>query len=185
MSRRPRPRSMTSPTLRTACWAVAALLAGATLAACAASRPADPEPDERFGHRYAADGPDGRRTITIAPPDSATDYFVYPVPFDTVVVRPAPFLADVPAEEQAVEVEVLVKGAFPDGCSDLHHLAQSRAGHLIDLTLEMRKPEGAICASVRRPYRFYTLLEGRYAVGHYTLKVNGRAVPFEIRAPRS
>lgn len=156
------------------------------VAGCLGSRDAqEVPPDERFGHRYETEGPDGRRTLSIIPPDSALTYFYYPATFDTVVVRPSPFAADVPAETQQVEVEILVKGAFPDACSELHGIQQERAGNIINATLEMRKPEGSICASVRRPYRFYVMLEGRYGLGAYTLKLNDEVVPFEIRAPRS
>ena len=160
------------------------LLVGGLGSGCLGSRVASElPPDQRFGHRYEERGPDGRRTITIAPPDSATRDFYYPAPFDTVIIRPAPFVADVPAAEQEVAVEVLVKGAFPDACTELHAIDQERTAHLITATLEMRKPQGAICASVRRPYRFYVMLDGRYGVGHYTLKLNDKVVPFQIHAP--
>lgn len=152
---------------------------------CAGSRATqETPPDQRFGHRYEDEAPDGRRTITITPPDSAVAYFYYPATFDTVVVRPAPLDASIPAQGQQVEVEVLVKGAFPDACMALHTVAQERAGHIINATLEMRRPQGSICASVRRPYRFYVVLEGRYGVGNYTLKLNDEAVSFQVRPPR-
>ncbi len=151
------------------------------LAGCLGTRSAEQPPDERFGHRPAG-AADGRPIVTTTPADSAVAYFFYPAPFDTVVVRPAPLTAGV--QGQQVEVEVLVKGAFPDACSELHEVEQVRTGHLITATLRMRKPQGRICASVRRPYRFYVLLDGRYGVGSYTLKLNGTAVPFVIHPPR-
>lgn len=152
------------------------------LAACAGSQPRAVPPDERFGHRYEADSPDGRSTLVITAPD-ADSYFYYPAAFDTLHVRPAPFTAGSPSEGQQVPVEVLVKGALPDACMELHAVRQQRAGHLIDVELEMRRPEGAVCAAVVRPYRFYFLLDGLYGVGSYTLKVNGTVHPFEIRVP--
>ena len=134
-------------------------------------------------HRYADEGPDGRPTLVIAPPDSAETYFTYPATYDTVHVRPAPFGALAPAATPETQVELLIKGAFPDACAELHDVAQERAGHLIDVRLEMRKPEGAVCAAVRRPYRFYLMLDGIYEPGHYTLTLNGKQHPFQIRAP--
>jgi hypothetical protein len=167
--------------LRTAC----ALLLCSVLVGCLGSREAEEvPPDERFGHRYSNEGPDGRATLTLSPPDSNASYFYYPAVFDTVVVRPAPFSPDSPAGSQEVDVEVLVKGSFPDACSELHEVMQERAGNILTATLMMRKPEGSICASVSRPYRFYTMLDGQYSVGNYTLKLNNKVVPFEIRAPR-
>lgn len=154
-------------------------------AGCAGSRAAEETPpDQRFGHRYEEEAPDGRRTIAITPPDSAMAYFYYPATFDTVLVRPAPFDVNIPAQGQVVDVEVLVKGAFPDACMELHTIGQERTGNIINATLEMRRPQGAICASVRRPYRFYVALEGRYGLGNYTLKLNGEAILFQILPPR-
>ncbi len=82
-------------------------------------------------------------------------------------------------------MEALVKGAFPDGCLQLHAFRQERTGNIIEAILEMRRPQGAVCTSVFRAYRFYVTLEGRYGPGNYTLKLNGLAVPFEVRAPAS
>ena len=165
--------------------AVGVLILVGLLAGCAGSRAAEEiSPDEQFGHRYEDEAPDGRRTITITPPDSAVAYFYYPATFDTVVVRPAPFDLGAPAQGQTVDVEVLVKGAFPDACMELHEIEQERTGNIVNATLEMRRPQGAICASVRRPFRFYVMLNGRYSLGNYTLKLNNVPVSFQIRPPR-
>ena len=162
-------------------WLAGVLVLAVLAAGCSGARSAEETPpDERFGHRYDTDAPDGRRTITISPADETVDYFYYPAPFDSVNIRPAPFEGDVPVEGQEVEVEVLVKGAFPDACMELHAIEQERTGHIINASLEMRRPQGSICASVRRPYRFYVMLQGRYGVGNYTLKLNGRAIPFQV-----
>ena len=163
-------------------WMAGRVLVG-LVAGCSGARSAeDVPPDQRFGHRYEEHAPDGRRTISIAPAESGVDYFYYPATFDSVNVRPAPFEAGVPVEGQDVEVEVLVKGAFPDACMELHSMSQERTGHIINATLEMRRRQGSICASVRRPYRFYVMLDGRYGIGNYTLKLNGRAIAFQVLA---
>lgn len=149
-------------------------------AGCAGSRTlAETSPDERFGHRYEGQAPDGRRTVSIDPAAGDNQYAYYPATVETVVIRPAPIPADDP--EAATAVEALVKGAFPDGCLQLHSFVQERTGNIVEATLQMRRPQGAVCTSVFRPYRFYVTLEGQYAPGHYTLKLNGRAVPFEVR----
>lgn len=154
------------------------VLAG-LLAGCATTRPEEVPPDEQFGHR-----PEDSRTVAVlAPPDSTQQYFYYPAPVDTVHTRPQAFETSRPGDMQEVAVEVLIKGALPDACTELHAVSQQRAAHLIDVVLEMRRPQGAVCATVVRPYRFYVMLEGRYGPGHYTLKVNGGVTPFVIRAP--
>lgn len=165
-------------------WIVGVLLLVGLTTGCVGSRSAeDVPPDQQFGHRYDDDGPQGRMTIAITPADGSIDYFYYPATFDSVHIRPAPFDPASPAEMQQVDVEVLVKGAFPDACMELHAIEQERAGNIINATLEMRRARGAICASVHRPYRFYVMLTGQYGIGHYTLKLNNTVIPFEVMPP--
>lgn len=139
------------------------------------------DPDDQFGHRVEEESNDGRRTITITPPDTTRSYRYFPATYDEVNVRPAPLEPD--ADSPAVPVEVLVKGAFPDACSELHSVEQHRTGNLLDITLTMRRQRGAVCASVLRPYRFYLTLEGRYAPGSYRIQLNESVHTFQIHAP--
>ena len=151
--------------------------------ACSGSQPEQVPPDQRFGHRYETRGPDGREVIHITPPAEESAFFYYPAIVDTVHVRPAPY-GDVSASEPPqTRVELLIKGSFPNGCSELHDVDQSRAGHLIDIELTMRWPKGAVCTQVVRPYRFYVALEGRYAPGDYRLELNGSNYTFTLRPP--
>ncbi len=159
------------------------LLVALQLSACVGGRPVRKPPDERFGHRFEGEAPDGRPVISITEPDTSVSYFYYPALFDSVYIRPAPFKEDIPTEAQQTPVEVLIKGAFPDACTELGLLEQTRAGHIVSLSLQMRRPQGAVCATVVRPYRFYVLLEGLYEAGDYTLKLNNRYFPFQVMAP--
>lgn len=135
-------------------------------------------PDDTYGHRYGGVAPDGRETVILAPADSTTPWLTLPAILDSVAVRPAVAAAPAGAD---VPVEVLVKGTLPDACTTLDEAVQERIGHLVNVTLTMRQPHGALCAQVVRPFRFYLPLEGIYAPGHYTLTVNGAAHPFRIR----
>ncbi len=147
--------------------------------ACATLRSSEPATDDRFGSRIEGTDPDGRETIVISPPEQGREWAAYPATFESVTVRPEP------VQGQPVAVEILVKGAFPDACTELHAVTQERTGNIVDVTLDMRRERGAVCAAVLKPYRFYLMLDGRYAAGPYTLKLNGQAFPFEIRAPGS
>lgn len=160
-----------------------ALSAAVLLTGCVGSQRAQRPPDEQFGHRYGEESERGRRTIVITPADTARAYFYYPALFDTVHVRPAPFRQGIEAEIQRLPVEVLVKGAFPDSCTELDDLEQHRTGNIIEARLRIRRPQGAICAAVMRPYRFYFMLTGEYGPGHYTLKLNEIYVPFQVTPP--
>lgn len=150
------------------------LLTAALFAACRPS--AELAPDERYGNRPLAAE---RQTLLIQPPDSALTYYTYTAHFDTLHVRIGPPLAG----GLGRPVEVLVKGALPDGCTELAGVEQERAGHLVNVTLTTRRPKGAVCPQVVRPFRFYLDLEGLYPPGAYTLKVNDTLRPFEVRAP--
>ncbi len=154
------------------------LLCCGLLAACSASRTAPP-PEERFGAQPDSLS-DGSERIDISEADSARAYFYAPAILETIVVRPAPAGGD---SSRAVPVEVLIKGALPDACAELHRVTQQRTVRLVDIQLTMRRPQGAVCATVVRPYRFYVLLDGVYEPGPYTLTVNGVVKPFEILAP--
>lgn len=161
----------------------AALLLAA-LAGCAGTgEAAEKPPDQRYGHRYAERGPDergpdGRRALTIAPPDTSQRYFFYDVPVSDVIVRAAPFEPG----EAATPVELLVKGGLPNECLALADAGQRRTGHFLNVALTMRRPQGvASCERYERPFRFYLPLDGRYEPGDYTLKLNGEEYPFTIR----
>lgn len=151
----------------------------AVVTGCGGSEQVMISQDELFGHRFDGVAPDGRETQAIEAPAAGTSYFYYPAVYDTVHVRPAPI-----ENSSMYKVEVLVKGSFPDSCTDLNSVEQSRAAHIITMSLDMRRPKGVVCASVMRPYRFYVMLDGEYEIGHYTLKLNNRANTFVIEAPR-
>lgn len=145
------------------------------LGACAGSnRPAEPGAD--FGSRDDAD--EARETLLITPPDAAQEFFYYPAYASEVIVRPGPMEAD------RRPVELLIKGALPDACTELHAISQQTRGHLIEVVFETRRPKGGVCAQVVRPYRFYYTLDGPLAPGDYTLKLNDRVHPFTVPPPR-
>lgn len=139
------------------------------------------EPEDEFGHRFEGDSGDGRSTIVITPEDEARTYRYFPATYESVKARVAPVTAL--NESEGVPVELLIKGAFPDACTVLHDVVQERTGHIITIELTMRRPQGAVCATVMRPYRFYLALDGLYSLGSYTIKMNDRAHPFMVLRP--
>lgn len=144
------------------------------LAACAGSGGAA-DPADEFGQ--VVEGED-RETMLITPPDSAQEFFYYPAYASEVVVRSGPI------EAGRRPVEVLIKGALPDACTELHDIRQETRGHLIEMNFETRRPKGAVCAQVVRPFRFYYALDEPLAPGDYTLKLNDAVHPFTVQSPR-
>lgn len=119
---------------------------------------------------------DESETVLIATAsDDLDSYLVSPAVFDTVVVRVA-----VANEAGRHVVEALVKGSFPDACTELHALnvTLNAGGGLANLS--MRRPESAICAQVVRPYRFFFALDEAFGPGSYSLVVNGREFAFLV-----
>ncbi len=147
------------------------------LPACAALQP-NVGPEERYGHRVKGEDSEGRQTIAVTAPQEDTEYRMFDATFETVTIRPA--AATPETRLSGVPVEVLIKGAFPDACTELHEVTQQRAGNLVLVTLTMRRPQGSVCARVLRPYRFYLDLDGGFVTGSYSLRLNDTAHPFEV-----
>lgn len=145
-------------------------LCAAVLGACGGS--AEATEDNPFGRRI--DDGEGRETLLITPPDSTQEFFYYPAIFEEVEVR----TGGIDAGRRPVEL--LVRGALPDGCTALHNIGQERVGNLIDVTFEMRRPKGAVCTQVVRPYRFYYTFPEPLSPGDYTLKLNDVVKPFTV-----
>ncbi|MCY4171112.1 MAG: hypothetical protein OXF08_05885 [Bacteroidetes bacterium] len=139
-----------------------------------ASTPVDP--DLKFGHRYIKESPDGEYIVSITKPDSETDYTYFPATFNHVIIRSD----SITAERNAVPVEALVKGNFPDLCTELHRFDQKRAGNIITTTLEMRRPTSRVCANLIYPYQIYLTLSDEFIQGYYILKLNDRVIPFKV-----
>ena len=139
-------------------------------AACGGSSEATEE--NPFGRR--TDDGEGRETLLITPPDAAEEFFYYPAIYETIEVRAGAM------EAGRRPVELLIRGALPDGCTALHNIEQQRVGSQLAVTFEMRRPKGAVCTQVVRPYRFYYTLDEPLAPGDYTLKLNGAVKPFTV-----
>lgn len=149
----------------------------ATTAGCGLLRSKKKSPDQTYGAVVAPQTSEDPDVLTILPPDPARPYFFTDAPVSEVIPR----VETPPAGSDSARVEILVRGSFPDACYELSGVTQNRVLRLVDVTLQVRRPEGAFCATVVRPYRFYLPLDGRFARGPYTLSVNGTVAPFEVR----
>lgn len=153
------------------------LLGGALLTGCTHSERATSDNMAATGPLFDDLDEDGRETVLIEPVDEEglEAFDVRPAVFDTALIRVDPNRVD-----GAANVEVLLKGSFPDACFQLHELDQrpSRSGQVIVLT--MRRPTDAICAQVVRPYRFFFTLDRRITPGRYDLQINEESFAFEV-----
>jgi hypothetical protein len=132
------------------------------------------DPDTVFGHRFEREDPEGRRVMETTPPPDE-EYFTYAAPITDLRIRTGPITPDA-----SRPVELIIEGALPDACTNLHAISEERRGHLIDVRFQIRRPKGALCAQVIRPFRFYHAFAEPLPVGPYTLRVNGQVHPFEV-----
>lgn len=160
----------------------AVLTVSAGVWGCTTSRSSIQLPDETYGHRFE-ERHGGRVTLALTPADPSVEYFYYPVVVESLHVRHAPLDPARAADAQEVPVEILIKGVLPDDCSEPHDLTQWRAGHILHLTFDMRRPVGAVCNRVSRPFRLYAPLEGLYEPGDYIIKMNDEVYAFVVRSP--
>jgi hypothetical protein len=137
-----------------------------------------PDPDTIFGHRFDHRDADDRYVVDLVPPLPTEEYFTYDPVLTGLSIRVGPPLAD---GRRAVDLVVL--GAFPDACTHLHTVEESRLVRQIHVTLDMWRPKGGVCMQVVRPYRFYYELREPLEPGSYTLHFNGSANPFQVFPP--
>jgi hypothetical protein len=146
-------------------------------ASCGSSSTAsmNEEPVTEVSDLFAEHVADERETVMISQPDESANYQISPAAFDTVIVR-----AMAGRQSEPRVVEALLKGAFPDGCTELHRIEQEPTSNGESVDLTMRRPESVMCTQVVRPYRFFFELEQRFEPGDYVLVVNGASFPFEV-----
>ncbi len=140
------------------------------------STPTPIDPDIQFGHRYTGRSPDGDHIVSITEPNPKSQYSYFPATFHRVIVRSNPVMP----QQNAVPVEILVKGNLPDLCMELHQFDHTRTENIITATLEMRRPITHGCKHIIYPYRVYLPLDDTFTQGHYTLKLNDRIIPFTV-----
>jgi hypothetical protein len=157
--------------------AVLAVAAALTMASCGGSSNAsmNEEPESDVSDLFAEHVDDERETVMISRADESAAYQISPASFDTVIVRA---MAGKGSEPRIVDA--LLKGAFPDGCTELHDIVQKPTQNGLSVNLTMRRPESAMCTQVVRPYRFFFRLERKFEPGQFVLSVNGRTFPFEV-----
>jgi hypothetical protein len=133
------------------------------------------DPDTLYAHRYEPVDPEGREILEVAPPVPEGTYFLYPPVVHDVKIRRGPM-----DETGHRPVDIVLLGALHDACAALHHVRESRIGHIIDIAFEIMQPRRALCAQVVRPFRFYHELADPLPPGPYTLRINDDVHPFEV-----
>lgn len=83
-------------------------------------------------------------------------------------------------ESQPPQIRLHVEGEHPDGCDYPVLVSQARRGNTVNVEVYREVPADVICPMILRPYRGAIELEGVYAPGNYTIKVNSHVQKLEI-----
>jgi len=90
---------------------------------------------------------------------------------EVVVLEPAP-----------VQVRVVAHGYLPDGCTTIAGVEQARDGAVFRVSITTRRPAAAICTqSITRFQEVFPLNIADAPAGNYTVDVNGKAQPFQLK----
>lgn len=84
------------------------------------------------------------------------------------------YIETVEVEERDGEYYAIVKGSYPDACSETGDIVQQVEGSTILLTVYSTRPEGMVCAQVLTEFTEEILLDTEgLGSGEYTVIVNG------------
>jgi len=74
-----------------------------------------------------------------------------------------------------IQVQVLARGNFPDGCTTLDTIDQNVMGTVYTATIKTKRPSGIVCTDELVPFTETFLLNGTAGVpaGEYIVRVNG------------
>ncbi len=92
-----------------------------------------------------------------------------------------PLACDEEAYVDSVDIQVrgaqynaVVRGNYPDACSETGRITQRVVGKTIKVTLCTRQPDDTACAQILTPFRETIRLDVRgLSAGQYTVDVNG------------
>lgn len=121
-----------------------------------------------FGVEGTGDVPPPPAVATAAPPATGGDL----LQVDAVEV--------LILESFPVQVNVVVRGAVPDACTEIGEIAQQRIENEIEVTIMTTRDPAAFCAQVLTPVEETIALAGDFPPGEYTVTVNGMTEMFRV-----
>jgi hypothetical protein len=75
--------------------------------------------------------------------------------------------------------QAFVEGEIGDGCNSLQPINQQRTDRRFDIAVTFRR-QGEICTMIMQMLNEWVPLNGAFAPGDYTLRVNDRTVQFRL-----
>jgi hypothetical protein len=84
-------------------------------------------------------------------------------------------------ESFPVQVQAVIRGSLPDGCTQIDQIAQTREGNAFSVTIATIRPADAICTQVLALFEKVIPLDvAGLSDGVYTVLVNGVSASFEL-----
>lgn len=80
-------------------------------------------------------------------------------------------------ESFPVQVNLVVSGNFPDGCTSIGTVTQERTGETFNITITTNRPPDQMCTAVLVPFQETIKLDvAGLKAGTYTVNLNGKLV---------
>ncbi len=84
-------------------------------------------------------------------------------------------------ESFPVQVQVVISGNLPDGCTRIDQIEQARLGNTFQVTVTTRRPADAMCTQALVPFQERVPLDVKgLPAGTYTIDVNGVTDTFTL-----
>lgn len=81
-----------------------------------------------------------------------------------------------------LQVNVVIKGSFPDSCTTINNITQARQDSIFFVTVSTKRPSDALCAQVITPFEETAALDVLgLKKGIYEVNVNGVVEAFEFK----
>lgn len=85
------------------------------------------------------------------------------------------------SESKPLQVRAVLKGNFPDSCTQVGKVQQTYGGKLFTVVVTTERPKGAACAEVLTPFTENIQLEANgLSKGTYEVDVNGAKTTFTL-----
>jgi hypothetical protein len=78
------------------------------------------------------------------------------------------------------QVDAVITGTLPTACSTVDAVTQRREGNLVEVTVLARTRREQVCIAVVKGVTERVRLQGTFAAGEYTLRVNGVETRFSV-----
>lgn len=78
------------------------------------------------------------------------------------------------------QISLAVKGEHPDGCDYPVRVDQSRDGNQVNVVVYREVPADVFCPMILQPYQGNIQIEGSFAAGEYTVRVNSHSQTVRI-----